>query len=663
MKNDNLNSNPRRRFLRQAGAIVVTGAAAISGWEKIAKAASSIDANQTFTLVRNGKPLAVILTPDKPNKNNTAAVTDLNYWIKRISGVSLEVVTAATWDQKSPVIAVGESTFTQARGVTQQSLAQELSADGAKVIIANDYAILASPGRDDYAVSEFVKYALNVRWIWPGQSGEVFEPRSTISVAPKQWTWDTRMHEIRNLRSTYRSHTPPFARKELEDQLGKEYADEVWGTVYAAVAAQTDDWLNRARANVVRFRVGHNFQTWWDQYGADHPDWFAQPPAGVPQNGGKGVKLNVSNPAVAETILSEWQKRGAGALLNVTPNDARGYCTCEVCRSWDAPQMKALSDAQIFNSDQAILSDRYVHFWNMVAQKAAAVNPDVRVTTLAYRSTQHPPLTQINADPHLFIGYVGGEGYYPEKPIREDWAGWAAAGAKLFWRPNLLHCGHSMPYLFPRNLGEDIHYFMQHNMYGYDFDSITGDWATQGLNYYMAAEAILRPEASVEEIENEYYAAFGKAAAPVKKYFEYWQELTKKGPSTLHDQNLVNRETWGGWWAGFFRLAPILYTDQAFEETKVLLQQAEQLAASDQPVIAERVQFLRIGWEHSRMTSQAIDATLKAVRNPDDAELKQLAAQKREALLEHRKAQFKENPLAINVVEIMRVERNQKIMW
>jgi len=662
MDNNKPTFNSRRRFLRQAATVAVTGAAALTGWEKIAGAAA-INDDASFTIIKNGVPAAVIFAPDKPGKYTTAAIDDLNYWIKRISGVSLKIVSAATWDQKTPVIAVGESTFTQARGLTQKSLLQEISSDGAKVVIANNYAILAGPERDDYAVSEFVKYALNVRWIWPGQTGEVFEPRPTIAVTPRQWTWDTRMHDIRNLRSTYRSHTPPFARKELEDQLGKEFADEVWDSAYAAVAMETDVWLNRQRANVVRFRVGHSFQEWWDKYGEAHPDWFAKPPAEVPQKGGRGVKLNVSDAAVAGAILSEWQNRGAGALLNVTPNDARGYCTCAVCRSWDSPEMQSLTEAQIYNSDEAILSDRYLRFWNTIAQKAAAINPQIKVTTLAYRSTQHPPLMNIKTDPHLLIGYVGGEGYYPQKPIRQDWAGWAAAGAKLFWRPNLLHCGHSMPYLFPRNLGEDIHYFMQHNMYGYDFDSITGHWSTQGLNYYIAAEALLRPQTSVQEIEDEYYAAFGKAAAPVRKYFSYWQELTKKGPSTLQDRKLVNRETWGGWWEGFFKLAPVLYNDQAFEETKVLLQQAEELAANDQPVIAERVHLLRVGWEHSRMTSQAIDAVLKAAAKPEDAALKADAIQKREALLAYRKDQFKKNPLAINAVEIMRIERNQKIMW
>jgi len=660
MSNDKLISPSRRQFLRQACAIIVAGAAGLSGWEKIAKADTAIDSNQTFTLVRNGTPAAVILTPEKPDKNNIAATNDLNYWIKRISGVALKVLPASQWDQKTPVIAVGKSTFTESRGMTAESLASELSEDGAKIIIAQDYILLAGRERDDYAVSEFVKYALNVRWIWPGQSGEVFDPRKTLSAAPKQWKWDTKMYEIRMLNSTYHFHSPPFARKELEEQLGAEYAEEVWSGAYATALGETDVWLHRMRADVKRIVVGQTaFRPWWGEYSAEHPDWFAKPPAGMIQKGGNGVKLNVSNPAVADTILSRWQKTHKD-FLNVAPNDSRGYCTCDVCRSWDAPQMQTLTDAQIYNSEKAILTDRYLRFWNTLAERAAAINPKVLLATYAYRSIQHPPLTDIKADPHLLIGYVGGEGYYPQEPIRQEWAGWAAADAKLFWRPNLLHCGHSMPYLFPRNIGDDLHYFMQHNMRGFNFDAITCHWATQGLNYYMTAETLLRPESSVEEIENEYYAAFGKAAEPVKKYFSYWQELTKKGPSTLRDQKLVSRETWGGWWEGFFKMAPILYNDQAFEDTKVLLQQAEQLAAFDQPIIAERVRFLQIGWEHSRMTSQAIDATLKAAKNLD---LKQEAAQKREALMAYRKSTFKEHPLAINITEITRIERNQKIMW
>jgi len=43
--------------------------------------------------------------------------------------------------------------------------------------------------------------------------------------------------------------------------------------------------------------------------------------------------------------------------------------------------------------------------------------------------------------------------------------------------------------------------------------------------------------------------------------------------------------------------------------------------------------------------------------------LKQSAIQKRDALMAFRKSTFKQNPLAINITEITRVERNQKIMW
>ena len=46
-----------------------------------------------------------------------------------------------------------------------------------------------------------------------------------------------------------------------------------------------------------------------------------------------------------------------------------------------------------------------------------------------------------------------------ERFITEEWQGWAERGAKLIWRPNLLHTGHGVPYLFSRALYDDFRFF------------------------------------------------------------------------------------------------------------------------------------------------------------------------------------------------------------
>src|SRR5690606_14837301 len=104
-----------------------------------------------------------------------------------------------------------------------------------------------------------------------------------------------------------------------------------------------EQWLKRERMNKSsNIRFGHAFGDWWEKYSKDHPDWFAKPPGDLTQRGGKGVKLNISNPQVHEQIIKNWQAKwqknpSANKFLNVSPNDSRGFDTRPESRAWDPP--------------------------------------------------------------------------------------------------------------------------------------------------------------------------------------------------------------------------------------------------------------------------------------------------------------------------------------
>src|SRR5690606_29466601 len=60
-----------------------------------------------------------------------------------------------------------------------------------------------------YAVLELVQKELGVRWIWPGESGEVFEKRKTLSLPEKSWSWAPTITAVRQLRNGYESTAIP----------------------------------------------------------------------------------------------------------------------------------------------------------------------------------------------------------------------------------------------------------------------------------------------------------------------------------------------------------------------------------------------------------------------------------------------------------------------
>lgn len=596
------------------------------------------------TLVADGEPQAVILTADEPSSVTELGVRELNYWIERITGTTLPVVAHGAWDGEGTVVAIGPSPFMEARGID----VSELGPEGARVVVADDYVALL--GRDDppletltwrgtyYAVLELVGRVFGVRVIWPGELGEVYPTLATLEVPEGSWTWETPLVVRRQLRNPFSERAFNSHQQSLAD-LDWQPSAEAWERLNSG----TSQWLRRQRmGSPSHISFGHSFTAWWDRYGEQHPEWFAMRPDGErPSTGGHGTKFCVSNDELRQRIFEGWHELWqedpqANNVLRACPNDSRGFCTCEDCRAWDGPGQDRFTPAEIHNSPEAVLSDRYARFWSDLAERVTAVDPEAVITGYAYRSYQHPPL-EASVHPSVILGYVGGEGFFPhEDHIRPEWQAWAEAGATMFWRPNLLLCGHGAPYIFARALGEEFKYLHGHNMVGTDFDSLQSAWATQAPNYYVLAELHSRPDADVEELLREFFTAFGPGADAVAEYFDYWERVTEDGPDLIMELAGGNhRRTWGQWFPGFIELVPYLYTDEVLDAGEEILHRAEAAAAAGDEREVARVAFLRTGFDHTRLMATALrEMYLLQKRDPATDEARWRAAT--EALLSFR---------------------------
>ena len=87
---------------------------------------------------------------------------------------------------------------------------------------------------------------------------------------------------------------------------------------------------------------------------------------------------------------------------------------------------------------------------------------------------------------------------------------------------------HAMPEVYVRRLGEDMRLFAEDDrMMFVDFDCNYQHWATNGLNYYVAAKLVEVLRADVDAIVDEYCTAgFGPAAPTVRRYFDELERIT-----------------------------------------------------------------------------------------------------------------------------------------
>ncbi|MDP6355671.1 MAG: DUF4838 domain-containing protein [Planctomycetota bacterium] len=549
------------------------------------------------TIVEAGKPRATIVAGEKPTPTERFAAEELQWHIEKMTGAKLDIAEKRS-DGLLPIY-IGRS----ASSVKLD--AGELTPEHYRIVVRTDWIAIA--GRDTssservddplsievvqpgtlFGVYHLLDQVLGVRWLWPGEQGASVPQRRTLTIPAMNVTDGPKLvqRQLRHQRS----------RRRRQRTFGKT---EGIGMADDAIANRLDKeeriWLRRHRmGRRARFAFGHAFTRWWGKYGKTHPEYFATlPNREQPFPNAERPKLCVSNSAVTDQIIADWKAGGATSHLAACPNDSRAYCTCANCRRWDLPVQTTPDDV-----DQSVLTYRYVKFWNVLAKQVAAINPEALVCGYAYSNYRSPP-EGVKLEPNMILGYVGSMGEETE----EEWTKWAAAGARLYFRPNWFHSGHNAFYMPLKEAGRFLRYAHQNSMLGTDFDSLLGHYSTQGPYYYLVARLHARPDLSVESIIQEYCDGFGPASELIREYIAYWEEHTIRYREAIR----ANSEKYRGGSRSALRLMPELFDDRTLGKAEKLLKEAARKIKEERQNLIHRIQFLQKGIEHVRLTRDAV---------------------------------------------------------
>ncbi|MBM4047049.1 MAG: DUF4838 domain-containing protein, partial [Planctomycetes bacterium] len=596
---------------------------------------------EALTLVQDHEPAAVIVLPDSPAPSQTLAAEELQRYVERISRAKLPIVTASKLpgDDARVRVHVGNSPRVAELGVKIAELPREgfvIKTVGNNLVLAGEDGTASDKATDPFhpyvrtgtlfAVYAFLEDELGVRWLWPGETGEVVPKQSTIKVG----SLDRKEHPLlfkRQLRPT------------LDPRWIKAHKEEVSfipAEVLEKLSRDEAVWLKRMRmGRGQQVNYGHAFTTWWQRYGQEHPEYFALQP-----NGQRGphhpraadtVKMCVSEPKLWDKLIEDFvaaHKLNPELVRSVNgcENDGSGgFCTCERCRGWDVPSRV---DKGKDGKEYVVLSDRYCKFWNALGERLAKIAPEAWVTGYAYSRYRLAPVETRLRD-NILTGFVGFG--YPSTPearqaTREDWLAWAKAGTKLFLRPNALLAGHGMPYVYTRALAEDFVFCGQNGMRATDFDSLTGFWATTGPTYYVLAKLHWTPSLNVAKLLDDYYSHFGPAAKDVQAYFDFWEGWTLRfADLKVRDRIYELSPTSGA--RGFVKVLPEVYREEDFGAGRPFLERAKAAAEKGTPEHRQRVEHLRLGFEHARLTVRALAAAsgTSAWKSTDVSEILQAA--------------------------------------
>lgn len=548
-------------------------------------------------LVTGGQARAVIVMPAEPLPVERYAADELTYHVERATGVLLPIVAEGDAPEADAYVYIGAADAAARAGIDLTDLAWEetvLRTDGNRLFIAGqdeDGDPLANDTNAGtlWGVYELLERELGVVWMWPGELGTHVPPVAEVVIGELDERFEPWLLQ-RNVRHGIISRGEPITPRFTND--GR-----------AAYAHDQSVFLRRHRMGRNHpLSYGHAFNPWWDRYGAEHPEWFQLVNGRRgPRSPGARFSMCVSDPGFHERIIANWleaREAAPGTVLNINicENDIQGLCECETCTSWDGPQPESINP----RFGPRVVSDRYAKFWGIICEKAIAIDPDAIVMAYAYVNYAPAPSEGITLPPNMLIGSVP-DIFFPRTEAEqrwtlEQWEGWARTGATLFLRPNYMLHGYCMPHIFAHQFAEEFRHEAVNGMRATDFDSLNGQWSTQGTNLYALMRLHTHPQQDIDEMLAEYYSGFGPAAGAVRDYFDFFEAhvtALRALPEYADTNSLVN-------WTRYAGAAHRIFPDAVLDEGAAILARAAEAVAGQEPWAA-RVEFLQLGLQHARM--------------------------------------------------------------
>jgi hypothetical protein len=608
-------------------------------------------------LVRDGQVRAVVVTAIKPSPVAKYAVQELIDHVKKATGrempVAVENAIPAGYESR---VFVGETEAARKQRIDTDRLDVE-----AYVLrtVGKDLYVLGRELRPEQyrgtrplysepwnplsmecvhsgtllGVYELLESRLDVRWLWPGDLGTFVPRRNTIVIPPTDQTVEPRL-VYRNLggwdlpqiflTGSYFGRRVPrnYRVGGLSEELVRNlvFPTEEAGFAYGKAV----EVFNRRHRRVTQIEnprcilgshVIAGITDWWVRYGKDHPEWFALRADGQrglkPLRAGAWTPLCVSNSRLHRCIVDEaWD---GGDTLTLGEADAAGesMCHCPQCLAWDGPQEQGFpEDLRLLKYTPRAMGDRYARYWGAVYDFAVKRNPNVKVGVYLYHNTLPAPTTKIKLNKSIygeFVIYGSRDGWFPMSPdeeqwYRDQWLGWEKTGMSLVYGPNYLLNNYTTPSITTWQTGNFFKFASEHGMVGVNFRSLTFSWAAHGPMAYMHHRLLGNPELEIGKIRQEYFAAFGPAAADVERYFDYWEIYARTRP---HVRDLGSDPKGALEKLKRIRGHYLAFPPQVYRPAEAILAKALDAARKDpQPEFAQRVEFLQAGLKHALLSTR-----------------------------------------------------------
>lgn len=462
-----------------------------------------LPARADVTLIRDGKPAAVIIvdaspsTPAaKPNRKKSPeteeakAAQTLVDWVRKITDATLPVATAPH-PGLTPIY-LGKAAV--AAGLKLDDIASP-SHEGVRIVVTDDRILIAgqSDAATHKAACRFLE-TLGCRYFMDGSLGEVF-PRTQTLVA----------------KTATLTEKPGLAGRNPKGPSWPDAGFRAWNGAGGDPIHHQHSWGSYVPPSLF----------------AQHPDWFAMGADGVRKPSGW---LCTSNPQLREyfanAVIAAIDRGAVNPSLS--PTDGRGYCQCPACKAQDDPHSIEPSTGTVS------VTDRYVDFFDDVARRVAAKHPESTLSFICYADYTQPPTRARKLSPNLCaviapirycrlheIGHPGCPSREQQRELTDRWAAVASRLGYYNYNYNLadgtlpsfrfMACKTEFPYLASKGVS-----FMT--------IEVLSNWQVYGPQIYLSLRMAYDPAADADAIMEDYWLNFyGPAAGPIMK--QYWMGI------------------------------------------------------------------------------------------------------------------------------------------
>lgn len=527
-------------------------------------------------LVENGKPVAVIVTAEKPTPAARLAALEVQFHVEQITGATLPIRDAGQ-SVSGPRVLVGDSEAVRKLGLAGEAFQPQeylIRVDGDAVVLlgrdwqdtpANraeigcdtnlrsladwrnkinygqvvgrpqpDAAPIELPGPFDdqgtcYAAYDFLERCCDVRWYGPTPLGLVTPKQASLTIEPV---------EIRRVPSMLHRH----------GQGGN------WPLIFAQwnkpTDAQKDLFYRRLRLGGEKWAGMHSFASFQDRFlkkSKNHPElWEASRPdffAVGWENEGDWRQLCLTHPDVIAQVAQDardyfdgkglkGRQPAAGDYFTVIPADSDHWCKCDRCQAVLAPG-KSRDKPGYFESGTA--SDYVFGFVNAVAKEVGKTHPDKFIATLAYHVYSYPPTFTLEPNVAVAPCVVICYGYQTKIIANIDafYREWGVNRSRPFHSWNYFH--HPMERAliggwrcFPVFMPDVISDWMQR----YHRDGLRGFYLCgigEQVDYYLFMQMAFNADIEYEKLIDEFFARyFGTAGEPMKRFYYRISEINRQ---------------------------------------------------------------------------------------------------------------------------------------